>query len=145
MNIMLKRVGSFLPHTVWVTTWIFWHSFYTSQTKLNPCLCTQVLSQFLMLKPIINQKWARPPTQWKASGGKAWQSPTSPVLSLSRLDNHSDNVNVIVVKILYQVWMLPSSFLFWFLDIEEKPYLIFIHTCLSIQTTTSVSELLCHY
>lgn len=136
---MLKRVGSFLPHTVWVTMWIFWHSFYTSQTKLNPCLCTQVLSQFLMLKPIINQKWARPPTWWKASGAQAWQSPTSFVLPLSRLDNHPGNVNVIILKILSQVWTLSSSFLFDFSAsaLSIKSFYIIIYTKLTHKDYTT--------
>ncbi len=96
-------------------------------------------ASFLMLKPIINQKWARPPTQWKASGAKAWQSPTSSVLPLSRLDNHPENVNVIVVRILSQVWMLPSSFLFDFFDMKEKSFQIIIHSSLPIQTTARSS------
>lgn len=106
---------------LWVTVWIFWHSFYTSQTKLRPRLCTQVLSPFLMLKPIINQKWARPPTQWRSySSAKAWQSPTSFVLPLSRLDNHSGSVNTIILKTLSRVWTHSSSSSFLFQSLCQQ-------------------------
>lgn len=83
-----------------------------------------------MLKPIINQKWARPPTPWKAnSAAKAWQSPTCFVLPLSRLDNHTGNVNVIILKILSQVWRfpLPSCLIF----MCQQFFYIIIHTKLT--------------
>lgn len=128
-NIILfqRRVGSFLPHTsmshyVDILTFLL----HKSNKAQSLCLHTQLLSQLLMLKPIINQKWARPPTRWKVSGAKAWQSPTSFVLPVSRLDNHPGNVNIIILKTLSQVWMPSSSFLFSYfcVSIKEKSFYI---------------------
>lgn len=66
---MLKRVGLFLyimSHYVNILTFVLHKSNKTQSLSLHTGS-----RQFLLLKPIINQKWARPPTQLKVSGAKA--------------------------------------------------------------------------
>lgn len=72
-------------HTHWVTVWT---------AQIQPWMAVpHYLSQFLMLAPIVDQKWARPPTQ----RGKQDQAF---ILPLCQLDNHPVDVNEIILRIV---------------------------------------------
>lgn len=81
-----------------------------------------------MLKPIINQKWARPPTQgWKRAVQKHEKALQALFSLLSRLDNHTGSMNVITLEIPI---CLDASFRSWFfcVSIRERPLAIPVYT-----------------
>lgn len=72
-------------HTHWVTVWT---------AQIQPWMAVpHYLSQFLMLAPIVDQKWARPPTQ-RGKQDRAF------ILPLCQLDNHPVDVNEIILRIV---------------------------------------------